>query len=362
MAGRGLSLLLGSLLTMLVAGLLAVHAYVELTDPAVATDAFSAGIAGVVQDNESLQQQYEDLQALAAQAPGETFQVPGLGITLTSAQLQELSFEEASRTAAGPIANVLYSSGASAAQEYVQSIDAAGNPDLQRAQGTIVENLDSAEFGFGIVSDGSHDLAATARSFLLIAVLVCAGLLFLVSSGPRRLSGPGLATLTAAIPYLVIFFFASQWFGPQEEAGLTENVRESLAPTVDSLFNTYLYVALAAGLTLFGSLVWRIFLSTGQFGLEAPPPRRASYEEPAEYRPAPRPRPSRYEPAYEPEPFFPPEPPPAHEPPPERRRPPPWSGARPTPAPGPGLPDPPPGSSTGRRNPFDGVLSDDRDR
>lgn len=327
MASMGLRWAFGTLLTILLGLLLSTHAYVELTHPATAIDAFSAGIAGTIQTNDNLRAQYGELQAAAAQAPDQQFQVPGLGTSLSGAQLQTLSFDQATEQAADQVADTLYYDGSSAARTLVNSAPTGGNADLERTRADVADNLDSVELGLGIVSDETNNFAETARTFLIVAVLAVGAILFVVSPGWSRFSAPAISTLTADIPFAITFFFASRYFGPQDEPGLTANVRESLAPTVDGLFNTYLYVAAAGILLLVLGLVWRLFIVTGQFGLGAPsrPRGEQHYHEP-EVAAAPRGsmRPPR--PSYEPAPFF--EPEAVEEAPrgaPLRRRPAPWS-------------------------------------
>jgi hypothetical protein len=346
MADRGLTAFLATTLAILLGCLLATHAYVELTHPATAKDAFSSGIAGVIQENDALRTQYEQLQSAAAGAPDQRFEVPGLGVTLSGAEIQALSFDEAAERGAEPVANALYEDGSSAARALVEGTDTSASPKLAQTSGRIVDNLDSIELGLGVVSDETNDIAETVRTVLVALVVICGLVLFATARGHNRLSAPGLATLVAALPYVFIFLFASQWFGPQEEPGLTENVRESLAPTVDGLFNTYLFVSGAGVLLLLLSIVWVVFVRSGQFGLAPAPdqPPRAQY--PASgarsYRPA---RPQPVAPRVQ-------EAPPA---PLVRRRPPPWSGSPYGSPGGDGVTQPPP-QPVARKAPFGDLL------
>jgi hypothetical protein len=357
MAGHGLRWTVGTALTVVLAMLFAVHAYVELTNPATATDAFSSGIAGVIQENDTLRGQYEQLQGAAGQAPNQSFEIPGLGLTMTGAQIQQTSFDEVAGLAGDQIAETLYYDGKNAAQDLLAASETSGNPEVRATSDEISGKLDSFELGLGVVSNETNDFAELARTVLIFASLGLGGALFVVGSGPSRLTGPGISTLTAAVPYLVIFFFASQWFDPQENVGLTENVRESLDPTVDGLFNTYLYVTLAAALLLGLGGVWALFLKTGQFGLEPPQRRRRedevfeqqpSYRHPVYSRPRARPAPPQVS-----EPFFEPEPAQTYQPP-ARKRPAPWSSAQPAPSYEPPQETPPAASGSG--GPFGDLL------
>ncbi|MEX2238256.1 MAG: hypothetical protein WEB00_12055 [Dehalococcoidia bacterium] len=356
MAEIGARWIIGTLLSTLLGTLLAVHAYVELTDPATATNAFSAGISGVIQGNTTLRAQYQALQAAAAASPDQSFVVPGLGIQLSGAQLQQLSYEQVADMAGEQIGQSLYFDGASAARNLIESTDTSASPELQRTSAEIADKLDSVELGLGVVSNETNDIAETIRYILILATIACGIALFVVATGPARLTSPGIATLTAAAPFALVFFFASRWFGPQENVGLTENVRESLAPTIDGLFNTYLYVSVAGIFLLVLGLVWTVFIRTGQFGLDAPPARREPapppvYSNPAAYRPRPAARP-----AYNhPEPFF---EDPGIAPAQARRRPAPWSSAPPPPPPSYSPPAPPaPAPEAPRAGPFGELLS-----
>ena len=361
MGQGGLRWFFGTALTIALATLFAVHAYVELTNPATATDAFSSGIAGVIQENETLRGQYEQLQSAAGQAPNQSFEIPGLGLTLTGAQIQQTSFDEVGNLAGDQIAETLYFDGSGAARDLLAASETSGNPEIARTSDEIASKLDSFELGLGVVSDETNDLAETTRTILVVAAIGFGAGLCLVGSGPSRLTGPGIATLTAAIPYLVVFFFASQWFGPQEEVGLTANVRESLAPTVDGLFNTYLFITLAGVLLLALGGVWALFLKTGQFGLEPPQrrqvPRDEPYSEPAYRQPVyPRARRRAAPQAPASEPYFQAEPVQTYTPP-ARKRPAPWSSA--PPAPGYEPPSGSPPAKSGPASPFGEILSGD---
>jgi hypothetical protein len=362
MASGGPRWFLATALTIVLATLFAVHAYIETSNPATATDAFSSGIAGVIQDNETLRAQYEQLQGAAGQAPDRSFEIPGLGISMTGSQIQQTSFDEVAGLAGDQIAEALYYDGSGAARDLLAASETSGNPEVRRTSDDIASKLDSFELGLGIVTDETNDFAEVVRTVLIIAALALGGALFVVSSGPARLTAPGIVTLTAAVPYVIVFFFASQWFEPQDNVGLTENVRESLAPTVDGLFSTYIFVTLAGAVLLALGGIWALFLRTGHFGLEPPQRRRPSgeaYQEPA-YRqptyPRPRAQPRPAQPASEP--YFELEQQPAYKPP-ARKRPAPWSSAPPAPGCDP-PPEPPAASSSA--GPFGELLSQQDDR
>lgn len=363
MAQSGPRWFVATALTIVLATLFGVHAYVELTHPATATDAFSSGIAGVIQDNETLRGQYEQLQDAAGQAPDQSFEIPGLGISMTGSQIQQTSFDEVGELAGDQIAEALYFDGSDAARDLLAASETSGNPEVRQTSDEIASKLDSFELGLGVVSDETNDFAETIRTILIISALGLGGALFVVSSGPSRLTGPAIVTLTAAIPYVIIFFFASQWFEPQDNVGLTENVRESLAPTVDGLFNTYIFITLAGALLLGLGGIWALFLKTGHFGLEPPQrrPRRSEevYQEPAYRQPTyPRPRARAPQPAPASQPFFESEPLPTFKPP-ARKRPAPWSAAPPPPS---YNPPPEPPAASGGGGPFGEIFSPQDDR
>ena len=233
----------------------------RLTTHDVATGAFTAVVAGFMDDKDS--EDYLRVQEEAQANPEAEVQMPGVDLTVKGSEIADLSQAEATRLVIGRVANILYYEGPQAVEDLFPQED-----PKTPAGGEGEAAPSGARFDLGpaaVLTEEGHSLIkavlmgfAGAAAFLLLPLVY-------FSHRAGRLGSPGMVLLIASLPFALLWQIANRT-GPADDggAGIDAELREVLSPTASGLATLHLSTALL-GLSL---VVAAVVLHLVLFALE----------------------------------------------------------------------------------------------
>ena len=243
------------------------------TERDVSTSIFSSILISLAKDDEGAEA-FEEYQALAVANPDEDFTIEGITLPIKGRELIGLSYDEAVELVIGRIAEILYTDGPDAVEQFFTDTSVAGSEESAAGEGE--------EFNLGpfvILTQDTHDLIRRIFTFSLIPVLVLAALLVFFSRRFGRLGSPGVVLAVGAAPFALLWLIAKGATNNAGQDGVEGALAEALAPMAGELSTTFLWL-LAIGVALvlasvvghIGFALWHRSRPTPTRGQEETPP------------------------------------------------------------------------------------------
>ncbi|MCH8065191.1 MAG: hypothetical protein IIC90_05125 [Chloroflexi bacterium] len=243
------------------------------TERDVSTSIFSSILISLAKDDEGAEA-FEEYQALAVANPDEDFTIEGITLPIKGRELIGLSYDEAVELVIGRIAEILYTDGPDAVEQFFNDTSVAGSEESAAGEGE--------EFNLGpfaILTQDTHDLIRRIFTFSLIPVLVLAALLVFFSRRFGRLGSPGVVLAVGAAPFALLWLIAKGATNNAGQDGVEGALAEALAPMAGELSTTFLWLlALGVALVLasvaghIGFALWHRSRPTPTRGQEETPP------------------------------------------------------------------------------------------
>ena len=242
------------------------------TERDVSTSIFSSILISLAKDDEGAEA-FEEYQALAVANPDEDFTIEGVTLPIKGRELIGLSYDEAVELVIGRIAEILYTDGPDAVEQFFNDTSVAGSEESAAGEGE--------EFNLGpfaILTQDTHDLIRRIFTFSLIPVLVLAALLVFFSRRFGRLGSPGVVLAVGAAPFALLWLIAKQATKNAGQDGIGGTLAGALSPMAEDMYTTFLWLlvlgvamVLAAVAGHIGFALWQRARST-----EAPPEKETT--------------------------------------------------------------------------------------
>lgn len=249
---------LACVISILAAG--ALYSVSKLTEQEPATGAFSGVVGNFWKEDEDAAEEFDEIQARAVANPDAEYTIPDVTLPIKGNELQGLSYDEAVDVVIGRVADILYTDGPDAAEQYFEETSEEGSAgeDEEGDLGPLSVLLS--------LTQDNHDAVRGILTFVLIAVLVTAVPLVFFSTRFGRLGSAGVALAVGTAPFAVLWLIAKEATKDTSEDGVEGALAEAISPTAGDVSSDFLrllvlgvalLLAAAAGHT--GFALWRRF-------------------------------------------------------------------------------------------------------
>ena len=255
---------LACLISIIAAG--ALYSASKLTEREPATGIFS-GVMATFAKEEASEESFDDLRALAAANPDETFTIEGVTLPVKGAEIAALSYDEAVDLVVGRIANQLYTEGPDSVEQYFQATPAAGSEEGSGGDGE--------EFSLGpfsLLTEDTHRTAGRVFTFSLIALPVFAIPLIFFSRRFGRLGSPGVVLAAGSAPFALLWLIADQVTKDTGEEGIGGALAEAISGTAGDVSSAFLRVFVLGVALVAAAVLGHTSFALWQRLRPAPPP------------------------------------------------------------------------------------------
>lgn len=227
-----------------------VYSVGKLTEQEPATGIFTGVVATFAKEGGEAED-FAEIQAQAAANPDEDFTIGDITLPVKGSEIADLSYDEAIDLVIGRIADILYTEGPDAVEQYFAD---PSEPDSE----------DEFNLGpFGLLTQDTHDsVRPYFIAFTLVALLSAAFLVFF-SRRFGRLGSAGVVLAVGTAPFALLWFAIKQGTKDADGGGVSGALAQALSPTAGSvagdflrLFILGLVLILAATLGHLGWLAW----------------------------------------------------------------------------------------------------------
>jgi hypothetical protein len=224
---------LASVISIIAAG--AVYSASKLTEQQPATGVFSGVVGYFFEEDDVSIENFHEIQPQATANPDADFTfIDGVTLPVKGRELEGLSYDEAVELVIGRTAEILYSDGRDAAEQYIEETSEEGSEEEDEEGG-----LDPLSVLL-ILTQDNHDAVHSILTFALIAVLVTAVPVVFFSTRFGRLGSPGVLLAVSIAPFAVLWLIAKQVTNDASEDGVEGALAEALSPTAGDVSSDFL--------------------------------------------------------------------------------------------------------------------------
>lgn len=225
---------LACLASVLVAG--GLYSASKLTERDAATGIF-AGVAAAFAKEGGGSEDFEELQAQAAANPDGEFAIEGVTLPVKGSELAGLSYDEAVDLVAARVADILYTDGPDAVEQYFR------DPPQADADGGEEAGGESGVGPFSILTQDTHNDARRLFTYSLIPAAVLAVPLVVFSRRFGRLGAPGVVLVTGAAPFALVWSLVADATADAGGDGTGGALADSISPVAGDLSAVFLRLA-----------------------------------------------------------------------------------------------------------------------